>query len=150
VIQEADKKLIDLHQEVYLAFYDLTGVTVGVVLFVNMLLENALFLTVTGQDFVFGFFSFFLTIAYYASHMLQIQEKIKMFNDGAINWENSYVTRVSWIFITLFLFGFPALITGDWKPLFMFGPYVLAMYLPAVKIRERNKDRFKIVKWVMA
>ena len=44
MIVEADKKIIDLHQEVYLAFYDLTGITVGVVLFVNMLIENALFM----------------------------------------------------------------------------------------------------------
>ena len=150
MIQDADKKLIDFLQEVYLFFYDLTGVTVGVVLFVNMLITNLLFLTTEGEDFVFGFISFFLTFMYYAMHMIQVEEKIKLFNAAAINWGNQYLVRVSWWFLTLFLFAVPAVLIGKWSPLFIMFPYTLAMYLPAVKIRERDKDRFKIVKWATA
>ena len=150
MIQEADKKLIDLHQEGYLFFYDLTGVTVGVVLFANMVVTNLLFLMTEGEDFVFGFLSFFITFFYYTMHMWQVEEKIRLYNEAAINWANQYLTRAVWWLFTLFLFAVPAVLIGKWSPLFIMFPYTLAMYLPAVKIRERDKDRFKIVKWAMA
>ena len=149
MIQEADKKVIDLHQEAYLFLYDLTGITVGVVLFANMLVTNILFLITEGDDVVFGLVSVVLTIIYFSMHVLQAEEKIKLYNEAAINWGNNYMSRVVWFFITLFLFLIPVVV-GRWTPLFIMCPYVVAMYLPAVKIRERDRDRFKIVKWATA
>ena len=150
MILEADKKIIDLHQEVYLAFYDLTGITVGVVLFVNMLVTNILFLTTEGDDVVFGLVSVVLTIFYFSMHVLQAEEKIKLYNEAAISWGNNYMSRVVWFFITLSILAVPGVLVGKWTPLFIMCPYMVAMYLPAVKIRERDRDRFKIVKWATA
>ena len=147
MIVEADKKIIDLHQEVYLAFYDLTGVTVGVVLFVNMLIEYALFIMITTSvGVVLLICSIFLVFFYYSLHVIQASEKIKLYNDMAINWANNYVLRLYFCFTTLLMFA----MTGDWRLAIIFCPYMVAMYLPAVKIRERDKDRFRIVKWAMA
>ena len=146
MILEADKKIIDFFQEVYLAFYDLTGVTVGVVLFVNMLIENALFIMITGVGVVLLICSIFLVFFYYSLHVIQASEKIKLYNDMAINWANNYALRLYFCFITLLMFA----MTGDWRFAFIFCPYMVAMYLPAVKIRERDRDRFKIVKWAAA
>lgn len=147
MIVEADKKIIDLHQEVYLAFYDLTGITVGVVLFVNMLIENALFMLITTSvGVVLIICSFILVFFYYSLHIIQASEKIKLYNEMAINWANNYALRLYFCLTTLLMFA----MTGDWRFAFIFCPYVVAMYLPAVKIRERDRDRFKIVKWATA
>ena len=147
MILEADQKIIDLHQEVYLFFYDLTGITVGVVLFFNMLIENALFMVISnGVGFVLLFCSIFLVFFYYTMHVIQVSERIKLYNEMAINWENSYVMRVYMCFTTLVLFA----LTEDWRFMIIYVPYMIAMYLPAVKIRERNRDRFKITKLVTA
>ena len=147
MIQEIDKKIIDLHQEVYLFFYDLTGITVGMVLFVNMLVENAMFLMITTSiGIILGICSVVLIVFYYVLHALQVSERIKMYNEMALNWEQNYMLRILFCVNTLFMF----VLTKDWRFALMYVPYILAMYLPAIKIRERNKERFKIVKWAMA
>jgi len=147
MMQKIDKKIIDVHQEVYLCLYDLTGITVGMLLFANMIVENVMFLWVSGE---LGFFVMVcdigLTIFYYFLHVLQVLDKIKIYNDVALSWENNFIWRVFCLFNTAIMFIF----VRDWRFVLVFIPYLLALYLPAVKIRERDKERFKIVKWVTA
>ena len=67
----ADKKLINLFQEVYLFLYDLTGVTVGTVIFTNLIVLCGLLTLINYQmGMIFIIITSICLFYYYALHMI--------------------------------------------------------------------------------